>query len=285
MSKALNGIRILDMTHRPGRPHLQPVAGVHGRGRDQAGVALRGRHPQAAARCAGGRQPLLHHAQLQQALDHGEPEERAREGGLHPAGAGVRTCSWRTSGPGFWTGSASDGERVHEINPRMVMASIKGFGTEGPYAAFKAYENIAQAMGGSMSTTGMFDGSPGRDRRPDRRLGHRRAPGAGHPRGAAFIASRRGKGQYVECAMMGLRHEPGAGEVARPPAHHARGRWPSTRSRNSTTSPRAPATTRAAGSWATASTASRAASTTTSTSWCRSTSGRRSRPGSGARSW
>ncbi|MFF7648243.1 formyl-CoA transferase, partial [Streptomyces canus] len=50
-------------------------------------------------------------------------------------------------------------ERIREINPRIVYASIKGFG-EGPYTDFKAYEVVAQAMGGSMATTGFEDGPP-----------------------------------------------------------------------------------------------------------------------------
>ncbi|HCA85004.1 MAG TPA: formyl-CoA transferase [Streptomyces sp.] len=50
-------------------------------------------------------------------------------------------------------------ERIREINPRIIYASIKGFG-EGPYTDFKAYEVVAQAMGGSMSTTGFEDGPP-----------------------------------------------------------------------------------------------------------------------------
>jgi formyl-CoA transferase len=37
---------------------------------------------------------------------------------------------------------------------------IKGFGSSGPYADFKAYENVAQAMGGGMSTTGLPEGPP-----------------------------------------------------------------------------------------------------------------------------
>ena len=40
------------------------------------------------------------------------------------------------------------------------MGSIKGFGSSGPYSDFKAYENVAQAMGGAMSTTGVPEGPP-----------------------------------------------------------------------------------------------------------------------------
>jgi formyl-CoA transferase len=50
-------------------------------------------------------------------------------------------------------------ERLQEINPGLIYASIKGFGP-GRYANFKAYETVAQAMGGAMSTTGYEDGPP-----------------------------------------------------------------------------------------------------------------------------
>jgi formyl-CoA transferase len=50
-------------------------------------------------------------------------------------------------------------ERVQEINPRMILASIKGFGP-GKYEDCKVYENVAQCAGGSASTTGFRDGPP-----------------------------------------------------------------------------------------------------------------------------
>tara|TARA_B100000029_G_scaffold257092_1_gene253894 strand:- start:1660 stop:2751 length:1092 start_codon:yes stop_codon:yes gene_type:complete len=50
-------------------------------------------------------------------------------------------------------------ERIQEINPRMIYASVKGFGP-GPYSECKVYENVAQCAGGAASTTGFLDGPP-----------------------------------------------------------------------------------------------------------------------------
>jgi formyl-CoA transferase len=50
-------------------------------------------------------------------------------------------------------------EQIQKINPRMIMASVKGFGP-GKYEECKVYENIAQCAGGSASTTGMLDDVP-----------------------------------------------------------------------------------------------------------------------------
>jgi formyl-CoA transferase len=50
-------------------------------------------------------------------------------------------------------------KRIQELNPRMIVASVKGFGP-GPYQDCKVYENVAQCAGGSASTTGFDDGPP-----------------------------------------------------------------------------------------------------------------------------
>jgi formyl-CoA transferase len=50
-------------------------------------------------------------------------------------------------------------ERVQKLNPRMIYASVKGFGP-GPYEECKVYENVAQCAGGAASTTGFDDGPP-----------------------------------------------------------------------------------------------------------------------------
>src|SRR5260370_31611490 len=62
-------------------------------------------------------------------------------------------------GPGVLDRQGFTWERFQELNPRIIYASIKGFGP-GPYADCKAYENVAQCMGGAAGTTGGEGGPP-----------------------------------------------------------------------------------------------------------------------------
>jgi formyl-CoA transferase len=50
-------------------------------------------------------------------------------------------------------------EHINKLNPRMIVASVKGFGP-GPYEDCKVYENVAQCAGGAASTTGFREGPP-----------------------------------------------------------------------------------------------------------------------------
>jgi len=104
-------------------------------------------------------------------------------------------------GPGVLDRLGFTWEKIHQLNPRIVMGSIKGFGSSGPYADFKAYENVAQAMGGAMSTTGVPDGPPFV---AGAQIGD---TGTGLHLAIGMLAAlrqrdRTGEGQYVEVAMM-----------------------------------------------------------------------------------
>jgi formyl-CoA transferase len=104
-------------------------------------------------------------------------------------------------GPGVLERFGFPWEKIRSINPKIVLGSIKGFGSSGPYADFKAYENVAQAMGGAMSTTGVPDGPPfvTGAQIGDSGTGLHLAIGL---LAALRQAERTGKGQYVEVAMM-----------------------------------------------------------------------------------
>ncbi len=90
-------------------------------------------------------------------------------------------------------------ERIQEINPRMIYASVKGFGP-GPFEDCKVYENVAQCTGGSASTTGEIDRVP---LVTGAQIGD---SGTGIHLVAGILAAllhreKSGKGQRVVCAM------------------------------------------------------------------------------------
>ena len=90
-------------------------------------------------------------------------------------------------------------EHIHELNPRMIVASVKGFGP-GPYEDCKVYENVAQCAGGSASTTGFRDGPPlvTGAQIGDSGTGLHLALGIVS---ALYQRTRTGRGQKVLCAM------------------------------------------------------------------------------------
>jgi formyl-CoA transferase len=89
--------------------------------------------------------------------------------------------------------------RIQELNPRMIVASVKGFGP-GPFADCKVYENVAQCAGGAASTTGFRDGPPlvTGAQIGDSGTGLHLALGIVT---ALYQRNRTGRGQKVDCAM------------------------------------------------------------------------------------
>ena len=89
---------------------------------------------------------------------------------------------------------------LRESNPGLIYAQIKGFGSDGPYADFPAFDPIGQAMGGAVSVTGEADGPP-------LHAGLSVADsGAGYHCALAILAAlyqreRSGEGQRIEIAM------------------------------------------------------------------------------------
>ncbi|MEZ5853189.1 MAG: CoA transferase [Hyphomicrobiaceae bacterium] len=92
-------------------------------------------------------------------------------------------------------------ERLQAINPRLVVASINGYGSVGPYVDRPAFDFIAQAMSGFMATTGAPDGEPMRAAPPisDLIAGLYCAYGVVN---ALRARDQTGRGQRVEAAMV-----------------------------------------------------------------------------------
>ena len=103
-------------------------------------------------------------------------------------------------GPGVIERLGFSYDVVKEINPRIIYAQIKGFGPDSPYGKFLAFDMIAQAVGGAMSTTGEKGGRP---IRPGPNLGD---TGAGLHTVIGILAALHqrqstGVGQRIEVAM------------------------------------------------------------------------------------
>ena len=65
-------------------------------------------------------------------------------------------------GPGTMESLGFGYEDVRKIHPGIIYATLKGFGSSGPYADYRSYDMVAQATGGSMSITGTKDTLPTR---------------------------------------------------------------------------------------------------------------------------
>jgi formyl-CoA transferase len=159
MSKALDGIRILDFTHVQSGPTCTQLLAWFGADvikveRPGTGDITRGQLrdiPDVDSLYF----TMLNHNKRSITIDARNPD------GKHVLEELVKTCDVMVENfaPGALDRMGFTWERIQALNPRMILASIKGFGP-GPYADCKVYENVAQCAGGAASTTGFDDGPP-----------------------------------------------------------------------------------------------------------------------------
>ncbi|MFM1826815.1 MAG: formyl-CoA transferase [Pseudomonadota bacterium] len=159
MSQALAGVRVLDFTHVQSGPTCTQLLAWFGADvikveRPGVGDATRGQ-----LRDIPGVDSLyftmLNHNKRSVTID------TKHKKGKEVLEKLIKACDIMVENfaPGALDRMGFTWERIQEINPRMVLASIKGFGP-GPYEDCKVYENVAQCTGGSASTTGFDDGPP-----------------------------------------------------------------------------------------------------------------------------
>lgn len=159
MSKALDGVRILDFTHVQSGPTCTQLLAWFGADvikveRPGGGDITRGQLrdlPDVDSLYF----TMLNHNKRSITVDARNPK------GKELLEALIKACDVMVENfaPGALDRMGFTWDRIQQINPRIILASIKGFGP-GPYEECKVYENVAQCAGGAASTTGFDDGPP-----------------------------------------------------------------------------------------------------------------------------
>jgi formyl-CoA transferase len=103
-------------------------------------------------------------------------------------------------GPGALDRMGFTWKHIQELNPKMILASVKGFSEGNEFEDLKVYENVAQCAGGAASTTGFWDGPPTVSGAAlgDSNTGMHLAIGI---LTALRMRDKTGRGQKVSCAM------------------------------------------------------------------------------------
>jgi formyl-CoA transferase len=159
MGKALDGVKILDFTHVQSGPTCTQLLAWFGADvikieKPGTGDITRGQLrdiPDVDSLYF----TMLNHNKRSITLDTKNPKGKEVLDGL------IKYCDVLVENfaPGVLDRMGLTWDYIHKLNPRMIVASVKGFGP-GPYEDCKVYENVAQCAGGSASTTGFRDGPP-----------------------------------------------------------------------------------------------------------------------------
>src|SRR3977135_4445917 len=159
MGKALDGVRILDFTHVQSGPTCPQLLAWLGADVIKIERAGEGDITRGQLRDIPDVDSLyftmLNHNKRSITIDAKNPK------GKQVLEALVKKCDVLVENfaPGALDRMGLTWEHIQKLNPRMIVASVKGFGP-GPYEDCKVYENVAQCAGGSASSTGFDDGPP-----------------------------------------------------------------------------------------------------------------------------
>jgi formyl-CoA transferase len=157
--KALTGVRILDFTHVQSGPTCTQLLAWFGADVikvERPGVGDATRNQLVDVKGADSLYfTMLNHNKRSITIDSKNPQ------GKRVLEALIRKCDVLVENfaPGALDRMGLTWEHIHKTNPRMIVASVKGFGP-GPYEDCKVYENVAQCTGGAASTTGFREGPP-----------------------------------------------------------------------------------------------------------------------------
>ena len=199
MTKALEGVRILDMTHVQSGPTCTQLLAWFG------ADVIKVERPGSGDATRGQLRDIPDVDSLYFTMLNGNKRSvtlnTKSEEGKEIFAKLIAACDVMVENfaPGAIDRMGFPWEKIQEINPRMIYASVKGFGP-GPYVDCKVYENVAQCTGGSASTTGFDDGPPmvTGAQIGDSGTGLHLALGIVT---ALFHRETTGRGQRVECAM------------------------------------------------------------------------------------
>ncbi|MDE0806548.1 MAG: formyl-CoA transferase [Longimicrobiales bacterium] len=199
MSKALEGVRVLDMTHVQSGPTCTQILAWFGA--DVIKVEFPGRGDITRSQLRDIPDVDSLYFTMLNSNKRSITLNTKSEKGKDIFWKLVRHCDVLVENfaPGALDRMGFTWDKIQQVNPGLIYGSVKGFGP-GPFVDFKVYENVAQCMGGSASTTGFDDDVP---TVTGAQIGD---SGTGLHLVAGILAaliqrSHTGEGQRVECAM------------------------------------------------------------------------------------
>lgn len=160
MSVPLEGVRILDLTQVQAGPSCTQLLAWLGADVikvEEPGVGDRTRHERATEPGLDSFYYLVFNSNKRSVTLNLKSEEGCD---IFRRLVGMSDVVVENYGPGRMEKFGLGYDVLQEANPRIVYATIKGFGTYGPNADIKSFEHIAQAMGGAMSANGEAGGEP-----------------------------------------------------------------------------------------------------------------------------